>query len=483
MNWLRVGLLSGVFLSAGFSAFAEDTLSEQIDELVTRLREVPAPVHGGREAEAIARQLVVIQRALDRGEYEVAEQAMRSLSTQTIPGVDAETWQNLIDTLAVTITEGRQRQATEWLASVDTLVENVRAACITAETTADLDLVMVETASLQTRRSQQSGNILTERANQKLQSAASALTAWSRMLDATEMGSLQDANNALRGMLSSGQHIPIIPREEIERRIVSESVTAPKTFDQVVASALREVTGPDDIPEAIAVIEREGAKVQQNSQNISMVTNRLEAVKNLHDALQKGDIAAAEAEEARLRHLPRAMNLGSGDRVESLQRESSVALLMVRLTRLSGVEPTEEETPEGYIERVTSTLREREQYAELARFLTDAQRLQMTANPQNPGVHIGRDAAALTAYGNAIRFERAGDVLPAIAEYRNAIRMSAGSSLVPVDEAEKALARLTAEHPEAANDMSGVLLDEIRQLRREVQMISRGGAGRPPFSQ
>ena len=282
--------------------------------------------------------------------------------------------------------------------------------------------------------------------------------AWANYLDQKEAGNGEAQNAALRVLLNEST-FPILTRSEIEATLPLSSESFVKILE-----GLRSL---EDLPKIVA--ELKVAAAQASSRRSGMPGPDAQDFDNLltlWEAAKKGDQTV----------LSRWPGGYAGTFTLQIQaiwtqyRDEIATLLMVQALKGKVDLPRAPWKSAGsYAERVLQMLQEKKDYETMTEVCRLRQSLMLIA-PR--GENWGSEKIQFETLAAARRFEVAGDTLGALTAYRSLVGGAAGKYF-PMDEATEALKRLRAANPAAFADIQGVVLEELRSFRQQLQQSPR----------
>ena len=157
-----------------------------------------------------------------------------------------------------------------------------------------------------------------------------------------------------------------------------------------------------------------------------------------------------------------ALTTGSSDMIPYLKpliNQVVERVLAAKIEALIGPQPAFAENPGKAINEALAALKQKGDYQGLVELL----RLQQGRNP-------GSTISAIEHFLAAKRFESCGDIMMAVCEYRPVVAAPA-DPLLPQTEAVEALQRLGKENSDALKDSNGVMLQELRTLREQLNLM------------
>lgn len=457
----------------GSSLFADssDDLNAFVDKLKKSLASKQTDRAYGAEA---AQQFEVLSIALKRGDFERAQQLIQNLGAYGVPPELRAEWQALADDLAAKIVEMQQQAAIDWKKSVDGVAAKAKEACSAAKSSADLDEVMIEIAALQMKRVS-SNNILSQRATQKLEGTARFLDQWARFLDCRDAGETNQANNILQE-LSRGGGFPVLSAAELQK-FASEGAYTPDNAIDAARFAFRDVETADQLPAAVErareLLKKPSLAREARDWNFSSVLEMCDA----EEAIDQGRLADARAKLISQDSSNLVINVPA---LRELRSNLLNRLATAEVAEIAGGQLSEGQSVGAFLSATLDRLQAEGKFAEMAKIMARVGELQRGINLQNVP-WSPNDPAALAAYASGAQLEAAGDALAAINEYRRAITSGQTGKYAPTKQAEEALARLRQSHPAAFEDANGVVLEELRQIRQDLQRAMMMQRRMPPY--
>lgn len=414
-------------------------------------------------------QLKTLQMVIAQGDFERAKQIIQNLSNYAMPPEVVEEWGELVILLNKELDAQEAASMEKWRKDVDQLVSDAHKACIEAKEVADLDTVLIRCAALQMQRQQQN-NVLGERVYYKLSGTAETLERWAKYLDYKSAGSTKSANEMLRNMESTGQ-FPLLTKEEVSAAYLPPG-PAQMTIREAWPKIFENVNAPDDIPLAIQRIK----VLSEEPQNPELSTlkeeiNRLSLLATAWNAVKSRDeIGAAQA-------MSRISNSGGFSDAERwefpLQKQINGQWIEQRAGQWSKLTRQVDEDPLAYIQRIIKEQWDAGNYETVVEIMKFSDKLNRSGQQQFTG------RAFIEQYLAGQRFEATGDDLAAIVIYRAVVAAPAGE-FVPTEKAQEALKRLQAKNPEAFKDYEGVVLQELSNIKKQMQILmNRSPMGRP----
>jgi hypothetical protein len=353
----------------------------------------------------------------------------------------------------------------KWTTDIDTLVKDTRKACLEAKASEDLDPLLLRCSALQMQATRNS-DAMSERLNFKLQGLVHTLSGWTAYLDFHNAGDGKHANESLRKLTADSAGFPVLGLKEIEERIVETDaqIDVQTALEKVFAS----VKSPDDLP--VALERLQGYARNPQSLQLSSLggeTDHVRAYIDAWKAAQSGDTAAAMAT------LNRSFGgLEYAQRYYSpLKAQIEAHIVKAKMPAWTKLAQNIDESTQAYLGRVLDDLKARNEWAtilEVATFANQVDRSSSTLSSAN--------RQAIEQFLAGQRFEKIGDGLAAVTSYRIAVGLPAGK-YSPIDSATEALKGLQAKYPEAFKSYDGVVLEQLRALTQQVQILQ---SGRPP---
>ncbi len=429
------------------------------------------PEKEGLDAQ-ISQQFQAVESHISRGRYNEALQMLDTGGFFGIPDNLQEEWSKLTDRLREQFAAKQTEALEKWGAVVNQLVADVKQACLEAKNSGDLDSAMLKCTGMQMRRDR-SGGPLSDRIDHKLQGAITTLTAWANYLDFRDAGKAKAANDALRS-LNQQTGFPVLSVQEIDAHVLSDPAD-PERARAAVNGIMRTVQSPDDLPAALAKLEKL-IPANPTRTDVSWLSNdqrQLRAVSEAWIAAKAGDDAGVS------RALEQYAISGGSAEVKSALDQMLVQVLTQQLeikakawTKLS---PNPGEDARSYVGRILDELQAAKNYKVMLEVLNFAEQ---PMRYQKPLASLQKERTAIDQFLAAQRFEQLNDTVAAVTNYRFVVG-SAGGKYVPMEEAEAALKRLREKDPEAFKSYEGVLAEELRVLRQQMQSLTQLLMNRP----
>lgn len=361
----------------------------------------------------------------------------------------------------------------EWRAQVDQLVADTRETCLAAKTSSDLDALLVRCAALQMQRMGQD-NVFGQRTTQKLNGLIFTLENWMRFLDFRAAGNAPAANEALRRLFGERAQFPVLTQPEIQTQFMPEPISdvSPPGMIKHIYGGLRT---PGDLPAAIERLNSftNNPMTRDNTAFLTTDKERLEGLRRASELLNRNEVNAAiqEIERAIL-----STGYSEGQKqFESVRDQLTRQALTMKLSALLGMQPKPEEDLQEFIARALIQLQEKGDYSAMLDVIRSFERLAWPGR----GSPLATDRVAIQRFLAAQRFESVGDAVAAVNDYRHVVGTIDGK-YAPIKEATAALERLKSKNPEAFTNYEGVVLDELRSVREQLQKLRRDGMmGRP----
>lgn len=473
-------ILFSLFLAGSFQSLrAEESSEKQLEAFRKKVAEAEAalgtknPYSGEGRASA---QLQMLQMTIARGGYQNAMEMLERAVAYGIPPALQDDWLKLADQLSRDLVNRKAAEMEKLRVDVDQLVKDSRTACEEAKNSSDLDVIIVRCAALQAER-EQGNTILNERISNKLNGTAKTLAAWAKYLDFRDAGNTKAANEALRSLTGSNSEFPLLSVETINARFAPnppENVNGAAAMKQLFGGA----TSPDDIPKIIERLKAYLANPLNAQSNMSLQTelNRLEALEFVRSSMEKGDFDAA------LAGLGRFSNSGLVETQElyvPIRSQLETLVLQNQVKKWTALTLNPGEDNAGFVSRIIDELSAKGEYAKLIEVLAFSDKVNRgQPNPSGTATSSVAERTAIERFLAAQRFESAGDLVAAANNYR-AVVATAGPR-VPTKQAEEALKSILEKNPEIAKNTDGLVLEELRSLRQQMQMMmNRGMNGRP----
>lgn len=313
-----------------------------------------------------------------------------------------------------------QQQAYQvWYARIDSLISEARSICLQAETSADLDPLMLQLAALEIKRPSATDNIVVTRGTEKLRGTVSALHIWMRYLDQRSSGNAKAANDFLKQLELNSSNFPLHTREELSQKwLKEEKAVSPEAL---AAQILSEVsTNSDSIMRAIERFEVAANDPKLNGAEyfLTDIIPKLTAFKEGFSQLEDKDYETA-------RSLSKSISGNSGRTYlrpyfDALQKRLSHGVIALRLEQLTGQSIDAEQSIEAQIDKAIEQLWAEEKLLDIKELL----QLKPVARNSDAWRLIHESQSAIKSYLTAQQFEEAGDVVSAYQDYRKALRYS-----------------------------------------------------------
>jgi hypothetical protein len=449
---------------------AEDNLDSMLAGFIKKLsaQAEPATDATGVDRRVLPAQLRALHALLVERKYERAQAALGALMVYGLPADLQAEWVKIENALQQQVKEAMAKQNEAWQAKVDRLVSDAKATCLGATIASDVEPLLVRVTGLQLERNT-NGTVLAQRYGRKLDGVVSLATAWSNYLDYKAAGNEEAQNTALKTLLSDNA-FPILTRSEIEARIEAAQSLSVEKFARIL-EGLRSL---EDLPKTVQELKAAASRPAIQARGMPRLDGQnFELLLTLWEAVKQGDLTV-------LSQWPSDYAGSYTPQVQSTWRqyrdEIATLFLAEAFKGRVNLPPKPRELAEPYAERLLQTLREKRGFETM----TEVYRLRQSLLLAAPkGENWASERAQFETLAAARRFEVAGDTLGAITAYRSIVGGAAGKYF-PMDEATEALKRLRAANPAAFNDVQGVVLEELRSLRQQLQQPRRFPG--PPYS-
>lgn len=441
-------------------------------KIAAKEAEKPRQSMGGRQ---LSLQIKQLQALIARADYERAQQMLGNLAEYGLDPELQEEWAQVFELLGKELQKLQVASMEKWRGEVDQLVADAKKGCMEATSSADLDSLLVRCAALQMRREQQN-NVLGERTTRKLMGAASTLSAWANYLDCRDSGNIKRANEALRGLRTNDSNYPVLSVKEIECRFITDDAES-LNVRSALGKVFEGMKSPEDLPAALERLKTLSANpMNPELGNLRSEQNRILLIQQAWEAAKKGD------DETASRSLERMASSGGFDDAqayyEPLKRQVLGLVLQRKAEKWTKLPRNEDEGTPAYLGRILDELQGKEDYAtmiEVMRFSDQISRPGQTGN-------FASDRGSMERFLAAQRFENSGDVPAAVTNYRFVVGSPPGK-YVPLARSQEALKNLQEKFPEAFKSNEGALMEEMRGLRQQMQMLlgrTQGGRPFPP---
>ncbi len=354
-----------------------------------------------------------------------------------------------------------------WYADIDALIEDARRVCLAAETSADMDALILRLAALEMKRPNSTNNVVVTRGTEKLRGTVNTVQSWMRYLDQRRAGNSEAANNTLKQLERSSSNFPLLTREQLAGKWMKE--TKVENPDAVAIEILARITeDPDTLVQAIRSFEAavEDPQLSKNEYFQHEVIPQLTAYKKGFEALEAKDFETAES-------VYKSINRGSRSALfpytDALKNRLSNGVTALRLEQFIG-EPIDMNQPvdaqvEVYLEQFWNE-------GKLLK-IKEILNLQSYGKKTQAALATRKILGALNDYLTGQQFEQANDVVSAYQSYRKTLKYT-GQGHPLNDLAIAALKRLRATAPDRIDRFDdSALIQEIQELREELNRTMR----------
>jgi hypothetical protein len=417
-------------------------------------------------------QIKSLAGAMTRGEYERAQQMLENASNLNVPAPLQGEWAELVARLEQVLKTAVEDELKKWRADVDQLAAETKKAILEAKSSADLDSFVVRCTALQMRPGPKVG-LLRERSSRKMEGVVEALSVWPVYFDHRDAGKDKLANAALRTLLTSTRGVPLFTTEEVNAHLLPDP-TDPTVPRPAMAKLYQTVRSPADLTALMEKIRRSrsmgGLEFPRSDENLRLMEILLEA---WTAASKDDDEGANKAMEQ--------YNFGE----MNMETKRGLDLVVLQIVELqvqrkapswTKLPRNPDEDVRAYLNRILDDLMATGNFAKLLEVVKFAD---VSLRALQRMTTFARDRSALEEYLAAQRFESAGDLLGAASHYRLVIGTTGFGKYTPMAQAQAALKQIREKHPEAFKSYEGVLLEEVRSLRQQIQqMLIRQTTGR-----
>jgi|GEM_PF-2786433 len=445
---------------AGVFADPSTDLEALRKKAATKESEQPRQTQGGQHFSAQLRQL---QGYISRGEYERAKQLLENVAQYSIAPELQEEWARIANSLKGEIQTMQAAALDTRRIEVDQFVAATKKGCLDAQSSADLDPLLVRCAALQMQQGHQN-NVLGERINRKLTGTATFLSTWATYLDSRDAGQATRANEVLRGLRTNGSVFPVLTDEEIGERFVKDVATSldPRT---ALVKVFEGVKTPDDLPAAIARLEAYASNPM--NPELRILRNEMEqitAIQKAWEALKTGD------EKSVLEPLARVANTRDCNVTalyyDALNGQILREVVKRRAEAWTKLSQASDESSIRFLARILNELLVSHDYAKIAEVMKFSDQIPRSAYASS----FWKERAALEQFFAAQRFESAGDIVSAVTNYRLVVGLPMGQ-YVPTVKAQEALTTLQEKYPEIFRNFEGAVFSELRSVRQELMNL------------
>lgn len=419
-------------------------------------------------------QFQMLRTGIMRNDDESFRMMQQAAQLYDLPPELQEEWLKIVETISNEMEKRREKASEKWREQVDQLVEDARAAVLKAKASDDLDPVLVKAGTLEApQRNRQ--NALDERSRYKLEGTLRTLQAWAKYLDFRDAGNVKGANSILDSLMNNSSEFPLLPLAEIRSHRKPDPVNP--SINELTEKIFEGVTSPEDLPKALARVD----DLLKNSGVTAPHAYQLRSNKEKIERLEaRWKLIGTSMSPADFRKLG-TVRFTTEDPLHALGEQINTLLVMDVLKGSSGVAARADENPQEYMTRILDGLKDKEDYAGMIEVLSTYQR---TGQEIPPAWAIGR--TALDRFVAGKRFDEAGDVYAAVTSYRMVLNTSGKSPYAPVEAAQAALKRIGETHPDALKNSDSMILEEIQELKRQIQLLMRRvgtgmQGGRPMF--
>lgn len=429
----------------------------------------PSPQDQSDYRSNVMQALALIRLSLKQGDYEQARQSLRSFNGYRLPPEIQKEWAELTGSVLQQINELEEKATAQWQADVDQLVADTRVACLTATKPDNLDALLLRCAALQMKRSQR-GSVWGERISYKLNGCVQTLEGWSKYLDFKVVNNPLAADTALRGLLGKSSQYPVVPEDEIRKRLINEAVTE-GSYADILAKSFQGITSPDKLS-----VVRE--RLQPYRELNPMYGNAFDGAIDRAAALTAAwnCVEKNQLEEARKNldhYIENVAGVDNSKYFKPLLQQVVTALLRKKAAAWIGLVAAPEENGQKMIDRLLTEMKNKQEYDKMLTAMVEI--MPLAEFLDLPPLYGER--GALEKFLAAKRFMAAKDEISAFSCYRQVVG-SAKLRYVPQAEAEEEMKKLIEKNPELTKGGDPALMAEIQALRAQLQAI-RSTPGRP----
>ncbi|MDR3401041.1 MAG: hypothetical protein P4L99_00975 [Chthoniobacter sp.] len=465
------GRIAGLLLLISPLALRAADVTEDLEGFRKKVDEAEAKANPDPRSRRpqLSLQIRTLENLIKRGDYERAVQALQTFGNYGIPSELEPEWTHLSAQVSEELDKGKAGQLEKWAATVDAIVKETRKTCLEAKVSDDLDALLVRCSAVQ-MQAERGNNVLIERLDHKMQGVTQTLSAWTSYLDYHNAGDGKKANEALRSLATGNSHYPILTTQEIESRF-ADVADAQTDIRTIAAKVFMDINSPEDLPKALERVQSYSrSPLNQQANSLGGEVTHITAYIDAWKAVLAGDTATAVAQLNR--------SFGGYEDVQRyynpIKSQIEARLLKEKARSWTKLAQDPGEPTHNYLGRILDELKARDDYATMLEVMTLANQVDRTATPLASTI----DRQAIEQFLAGQRFEKLGDGLAAVTSYRIVIGLPTGK-YAPLDKAQEALKGLQIKYPEAFKSYEGVLLEQIRGLSQQLQMLQNRPPGMP----
>lgn len=420
------------------------------------------------ELQSLILQLKKVQIYTKNSSYREALQIMQRLESQIATNLGSDRALEASIELNGELQLRLQNAHQVWYARIDTMVEEARSTCLQAETSGELDPLIIKVAKLEMQRPNSTNNIVMERGAEKLRGTVNTLKIWMHYLDQRNAGNAEAANDALKKLERNTSNFPLLTQKELSSKWIK--IYEQENPEKLAANILSEMAAkPDKIDQAIQKIEEaiNNPKLSQHEYFQSQIIPGLTAYKNGFEALAVEDFETAQAMARFLSDVTRrtlirpyftAMNKRLLNHIISLKIEKLTALT---------IDP--EQPIDSQVDNVLSKLWKDQK-------LLDIKEVYKLLPSSGNSAHYSsrrQIQTAINKYLTAQQFEKANDFVTAYLCYRDALHNTGPEH--PLNQLTiDALKRVRESYPDKIQQFDdSALVQEIQKLHNDLRSLNR----------
>jgi hypothetical protein len=441
--WLLAALVLGSPAALPAQALDEALKNFKASPSVVQSSAVDASYTGTliREWDAAQNQLVSLDGYIGNQDFNNALNQARQYARSARTAEVRKLWEDLVTALQA---EAKARDAA-YVEKVATVSARAGQLALSATKPSELDGILDELYTLQEARSGSYNNRL-QRVHSRVDNTLTFVNSWQDYLALREAGDIESARTALRNLNSNNYRYRPVSRSDILNLIATLDTSAsPAAPVDLLAEATL-----DNLPLARArvVAVQESASGRRSNELHALISD-LDALLRAVSDLKADRIASA-------RDILRNSNSTAHPYVDVIAKLKNDFIIRA-LPKFTGLPlsttANPDETAVAYLHRLTDEAVKSEDWPRVQRLAAVTNDLVPsggTCSVREPLVGAN-PAAAIKAWTNAQRLERAAQSLPAAALYREALKAGAPPKL----EAQiiDRLRALAAEFPESAKDV------------------------------
>lgn len=416
------------------------------------------------ELQKLSLQLKKVQIFTKNSNYREALQILQRLESQITSYLTSDRALEAIIELSGELQALQQNAHQIWYAEIDAVVEEARSVCLQAETSSELDPLLIKVAALEMKRPNASSNIVVTRGTDKLRGTVSSLQSWMRYLDHRSAGNAKAANEMLKQLGRNTSNYPLLNQEQLSDKWLE--VIELQDSNQVAIAILVGIKGPDDLVRGIQEFEvaADNPQITKNEYFRADIIPKLITLKTGFDALEQGDLETAQSmSKPFTSYRPNLKPY-----MDALKNQLIKGIFIKKLEQFSGQPFDPKQSDEAQIEAVLAKLWEDEKLLELKEaLLLEPKKANSNSSPRR---HI---QTALNYYLTAQKFEEANDVISAYQNYRYTLKRTGTEH--PLNQlAVDAIKRMRVSHTDQLQQFDeSALIEGMEALTEELMRYNR----------